>query len=74
MLAAFFHQLDKLDRVARAGRAVAAEAAIRIGLGIDLQAGRFVRVEGAVQPVVRIRSQIIKRKYLADRKLPFYLR
>jgi len=31
--AAFFHQLDELDRIACAGIAVAAEAAIRIGLG-----------------------------------------
>jgi len=44
--AAFFHQLDELDRIACAGIAVAAEAAIRIGLGVNLQARRLVRVEG----------------------------
>jgi hypothetical protein len=46
MLIAFVHQLDKLDLIARAGRAVAAEAAERICLGVDLQARRFIRVEG----------------------------
>jgi hypothetical protein len=48
MLAAFFHQLDKLDRVSCAGRAVAAEAAKGIGLRVDLQAWRLIRVKGAV--------------------------
>jgi hypothetical protein len=47
MLIAFVHQLDKLDLITRASRAVAAKAAERICLGIDLQAGRLVRVEGA---------------------------
>jgi len=46
------HQLDELDRIARAGIAVATKVAKGIRLRIDLQARRFVRVEGPQQPVV----------------------
>ena len=68
MLIAFIHQLDKLDLITRAGRAIAAKAAERICLGVDLQARRFIRVEGAEQPVVLIRFQVVVLQYLADRQ------
>ena len=55
MFAAFFHPLNKLDHVARAGRAVAAEAAVCTRLRIDLQTRGLVGVEGAQQPVVPVR-------------------
>jgi hypothetical protein len=48
MFVTFLHQLDELDRIARAGRAVATKTAERICLGVDLQARRLVRMEGAV--------------------------
>jgi hypothetical protein len=48
------HQLDELDHIAGAGVAVAAEAAPGVRLRIDLQARRFVRVEGTQQPVVLV--------------------
>jgi hypothetical protein len=71
MLIAFFHQLDELDRVACAGCTVAAEAAIRVGLGVDLKAWRFIRVEGAPQPAVLVRLKVIVLQYLADRQSGF---
>jgi len=63
MLGTVFHQPDKLDHIPGAGLAVAAEAAVGIGLGIDLQARCFIRMEGALQPVVPIRPKPIMRQH-----------
>ena len=52
MFAAILFQLYKLYHISGTGGAVAAEAAKRVGLRIDLQGGRFIRMERAKQLVL----------------------
>ena len=68
MFRAFFHQFNKLQLVARARRAVAAKAAVRIGLRINLQRGRFIRMEGTMQPLVTVRLQAVMLQYFRNGK------
>jgi len=55
MFGAVFFELYKLYLVASTSFAVAAKTTVSICLGINLQAGIFIRMEGAVQLVVSIR-------------------
>lgn len=55
MFVTVFFELYKLYLVTCAGFAVTIKATVSICSGIDLQRRRFVRVEGAKQPVVFIR-------------------
>jgi hypothetical protein len=59
MLAALFFQLNELDHVTSSCIAVAAKAAERTRLRIDLHTGGMILVEGAANPVVPIWFQAV---------------
>jgi len=50
-----FVQLNKLDGIACTGIAVTTKAAISVCFGLNLEAGGFIIVERAAEPVVFIR-------------------
>jgi hypothetical protein len=45
VFAAFLVQLYELDGITGTGIAVAAKAAVRVGFGVNLEAGGFIRME-----------------------------
>jgi len=51
--------------------AVGREAAVGVGLGIDLQGGRFVGVEGTAQHSVFVGSKVVMFQDGQDRELGF---
>jgi hypothetical protein len=69
MLAAFFVQLYKLDGITGTSIAVAAKAAVGVGFGVNLEAWRFVRMEGAAEPVVPVGLQPVMLEYFQNGKL-----
>lgn len=66
MLGAVFLQLDELDHIARPSTTITTEAAEGIRCRIDLQTGRFVRVERTAEPVVFVRLQAVISQHLLD--------